>query len=111
MKNPSSLVTVYGSRFTVYGLRAFFNQNRVAELVRQVAARVKLQSRAPERLLVEEGAQQFVVARARLVRAREDRVHDAQAARRAEALRGDAFASAHRAAFVRGVFERAHHGR
>jgi len=50
---------------------------------------------APQRLFVRKRTQQLVMARARLVNSREQRIDHSQAARRVDALRGQAFPSVH----------------
>src|SRR5262249_53769386 len=62
---------------------AALDQDRIAELVRAIVARAQLVVGAAQRRVVCERSQQLGVAGARLVRAGEDRLDDAQAGRRA----------------------------
>jgi hypothetical protein len=78
--------------------------------VRSVRVRLELGARARQNRIVHEGAQDFVVAAARLMRAGEDGVDDPWPARRTDALIRQAVARAHAAAGA-GVLERAHDGR
>src|SRR5207244_12720977 len=75
------------------------DEHGIAELVRAVAAGLQLPVGPAERRLVRERAQQFVMAAAGLVRAREDGIDDAQPAGRAEALRRHALRARARTAF------------
>ena len=72
-----------------------------------VAARFERGVDPCERLRRHERAQQFVVARCRLVRAADDRVDNAQAGRRTDPVVGDARTGGEPARPHRGVLERA----
>ena len=69
-------------RLQCEGLRASLGEHAVSELVRQVRAGLERFIRPGERRRVGEGREQRVVARAALVRAREQRVYDALRAKR-----------------------------
>ena len=79
--------------------------------MRPVSARVQFRARASKRRIVEECAQQLVVARARLVCAGEDSVNDAQTARPSDVPGRQSLAAPHTSVCRRGVFERAHDAR
>jgi hypothetical protein len=78
--------------------------------VRLIARRLERRTGIGQRGVVEERAQQLVVAAAGLVRAREDGIDDLQPARRAKALIGDPLTRAD-AALACGMLERTHDGR
>src|SRR6266404_4937901 len=88
--------------------RPALDEHGIAELVRAVPTGLQLPVGPAERGLVRERAQQFVMAAAGFVRAREDGVDDAQPAGRADALGHHALARAHHGVARRCLFQRAH---
>src|SRR5207245_7857986 len=88
--------------------RPALDEHGIAELVRAVPTGLQLPVGPAERGLVRERAQQFVMAAAGFVRAREDGVDDAQPAGRADALGRHALARAHHGVARRCLFQRAH---
>ena len=78
--------------------------------MRQIARRLERRTGVGQCGVVEERAQQLVVAAARLVRPREDGIDDLQPARRTKALVRDPLPRAY-AALACGVLERTHDGR
>jgi len=60
-----------------------------------ITVSVELDACAPQRIFVCKRTQQLVMARAGLVDSREQRIDHSQAARRVDALRGQAFPSMH----------------
>ena len=73
-----------------------FNQHGIAEFVRRESCALERLVRALQRAFGGEGTQQLVMARARLVGARQDCVHDAQSRSGADPLICDILAGANR---------------
>jgi hypothetical protein len=92
------------------GVRCGRYQYRIAELVREVARAVQLGAGALQDRIARERAQQLVMAGARLVRAADDRIDDAQPRGRTQALVGQAGPRAQRSARCR-MLQRTGHGR
>ena len=92
LHSPRKFIRFAASHFArIFGAIAF-NQNGIAEFVGAEAAGVERAIRAAQDALVGKRVQQLVVARARLVRAGQNRVDDAQPRVRADALVRDAVA-------------------
>src|SRR5260370_1291590 len=81
------------------------DQNGIPELVRAKVAGIQFFGHLAERGVAGEGAEQFVMAGARLVRPGEDRIHDAQAARRSNALSRQSLTGPHAPVAIGGVLE------
>jgi hypothetical protein len=87
------------------------DQHRIAKLVRSIAGLLERDVRLVQHLLAGERPQQLVMAAARLVRAREDRIDNLQPACWPQSLVRDTIAGADEAVVGRRVLQCAHDGR
>ena len=86
-------------------------QQPLAELVREIAAHLRLSGHVPKHVIALKRPQQFVMTRARLVLSRDQRVDDSQSSSITDSLRRYPHAASHKPIACRGIFEGTHDGR